>query len=55
ALVHNPDNNKVGNNKGFNFRRVIFADKTPTRASDQRRIKRAWYKEGEEYYNNVKR
>ncbi|KAF1995096.1 hypothetical protein P154DRAFT_556935 [Amniculicola lignicola CBS 123094] len=55
ALAHNPDLHEIGDNKGFNFRRVVYTDETPARAGDQRGIKRSWCCEGEEYHQDVKR
>lgn len=55
ALSHNPDKNKVGDNLGFNFRKVIFTDETPARVGEQRGMKRAWAKEDETYHKDVKR
>ncbi|KAF2002013.1 hypothetical protein P154DRAFT_521183 [Amniculicola lignicola CBS 123094] len=55
ALAHNPNKDEEGDNKGFNFRRVVYTDETPARAGDQWGMKRAWCREGEEYHKDVKR
>ena len=55
ALDHNPDLHEVGDNKGFNFRRVVYTDETPARVGEQRGILRAWAKEDEVYHPHVKR
>ena len=54
CLKYNPDKYEVGDNKGFNFQRVCFSNKTPARVGEQRGIKRAWVQPGEEYHDDVK-
>lgn len=55
ALAHNPDKDKEGDNKGFNFREVCFTDETPARVGEQRGMQRTWCKLDEVYDNNVKK
>jgi hypothetical protein len=55
ALAHNPDKYEYGNRVGFDFRTVIFTDETPARIGDQRSMQRAWYKEGENYEDDVRK
>ncbi|KAF1940937.1 hypothetical protein EJ02DRAFT_318152, partial [Clathrospora elynae] len=55
ALDHNPDLHKEYDNKGYNFRQVVFTNKTPAWIGDQRGMIRTWCKEDELYYNDVKK
>ncbi|KAK7177685.1 hypothetical protein PSPO01_16270 [Paraphaeosphaeria sporulosa] len=55
ALAHNPDKYEYGDGLGFDFRRVIYTDKTPARAGEQCGLLRAWAKDDEAYNPDVKR
>ncbi|KAF1934694.1 hypothetical protein EJ02DRAFT_507396 [Clathrospora elynae] len=55
ALDHNPDLHKEYDNKGYNFRQVVFTDETPARIGDQQGMIRTWCKEDELYHNHVKK
>jgi len=55
ALAHNPDKDEVGDNKGYNFRRVVFTDEVTARVGEQYGMKRAWALPDEIYYEDVKR
>ncbi|KAF1941289.1 hypothetical protein EJ02DRAFT_492810, partial [Clathrospora elynae] len=55
ALNHNLDKEKEYDNKGYNFRKVVFTDETPARIREQRGMIRAWCKEDEIYNDNVKK
>ena len=55
ALAHNPDKDEVGDNKGFNFRRVVFTDEATARVGEQYGMKRAWAQPDKIYHEDVKR
>jgi hypothetical protein len=54
ALQHNPDKYKEYDNKGFNFREVVFTDETPARIGEERGMQRTWCKEQERWDEGVK-
>jgi hypothetical protein len=49
ALAHNPDNDEVGDNLGYNFGNVVFTDETPARVGEERGMIRAWARNDEVY------
>ena len=55
ALTHNPDLHKRGDSRGFDFRQVVYTNKTPARVGEQRGKKRAWFLEDEYFHKDVKK
>ena len=54
ALKHNPDRYETGDGLGFDFRSVVFTDKTPARVGEERGMLRTWARDDEVYHNDVR-
>lgn len=54
ALAHNPDRGEEYDNKGFNFRKVVFSDETPARIGEERGMMRTWIQGDERWDDDVK-
>ncbi|KAF2025114.1 hypothetical protein EK21DRAFT_93516 [Setomelanomma holmii] len=54
AKVHNPDLHNEYDNKGFQFRHIVFTDETPAQIGEERSMQRTWCKEDERWDEGVK-
>jgi hypothetical protein len=55
ALAHNPDKYEYGDGLGYDFRVVCFTNKTLARVGEQRGMQRAWARNNEVYYVDVRK